>query len=490
MRCRRPVVAVLILLTSYLLADEQSPPTAEKPKAKVNAKPKAPAKPKVKVVVEEVAMPWPPELKGAVRGTITFSSPELLTVPEGVQDAAKMAGAAPLVVAKNPPIVELALHDNLGLEASKRRLWSSWGDIGLASDGRVYCAIGDHGDDVGGDARCFIYCWDPQTKVLKQVVDMNQVVPPKAGRPSWSKVHAQIAEGRDGKIYFSCTLNDGNRAKLPSHGFDDELPGGQIYQYDPATGKTVVHASLPPRRCTATSTIDRERNIWWCNLEAGEGDALWGFDLTTKKEIFRAADGSMGFNRAFALLRSGSILLNGPDRLLKFDLASRSIEPTRTSFGESPGMRCASAETSDGFVYGVTHKTTQLFRYSTKTDELKLLGPVYLSGGYTTVMALSPDEKYLYSLPGAHGKASASGTPILRYERATGQQTVLAFLAPYCEKEYGYVPGGTYGMKLSADGRTIYVNFNGHMVEGRRPARLKTPGFGCTSFAAIHLADE
>ena len=155
-------------------------------------------------------------------------------------------------------------------------------------------------------------------------------------------------------------------------------------------------------------------------------------------------------------------------------------------------MRCATKETSDGYVYGVAHKTTELFRYSTKTDELKWLGKVFLSGGYTTVMELSPDEKYLYFLPGAHGKAATSGTPIVRYERATGRQTIVAFLAPYAEKHLGYVPGGTYGMKLSADGRTIYVNFNGHVVDDLKPAAIKkmTPGFGCTGFAAIHLPEE
>src|SRR5207248_5666372 len=183
--------------------------------------------------------------------------------------------------------------------------------------------------------------WDPKAKELKQVVDMNHVVPPKAGRPSWSKVHAKIDEGQDGKIYFSCTLNSGDRAKLPEYHWDEQLPGGQLYQYDPATGATTVFANLPRRRCTATSLLDRERNIWWCNLEAGEGNALWGLDLTTKKEIFRAPDGTTGFNRAFALMRDGSIYLNGPDRLMKFNLVTRQVEPTRTSFGDSPGMRCA-----------------------------------------------------------------------------------------------------------------------------------------------------
>jgi hypothetical protein len=478
----------LLLTFSVLALFAVTTLAADKPKTPAKPKPVA-KKPAPKPKVEEVAIPWPPEMKGAVKGTITFSSPELLVAPQTALDAAKAAGAE-FEIAKKPPTVELALHRDLGPEASKRRLWSSWGDIGIAADGRVYCAIGDHGDDQGGDARCFIYCWDPQTKELKQIVDMNKVVPPKAGRPSWSKVHAKVDEGKDGKIYFCCTLNDGNRAKLPSYGFDDELTGGQIYQYDPATGKTIVYANLPARRCTATSLLDRERNIWWCNLEAGEGNALWGYDLGKKKEFYKAADGSTAFNRAFALLNDGSILLNGPDRMLKFNFNSREIEPLQTTWGDAPGMRCATRESSDGFIYGVTYKTAQLFRYNVRADELKLLGPVYLSGGYTTVMELSPDEKYFYFLPGAHGKAAECGTPIIRYERATGKQTIMAFLAPYCEKEYGYVPGGTYGMKLSADGRTIYVNFNGHMIEGRRPERLRTAGFGCTGFAAIHLPAE
>lgn len=440
---------------------------------------------------DEPAIPWPPELKGAAGGVVTFSSPELLTMPNDVREAAMKPEAASFDVAKTPPTVELALHGNLGPEASKRRLWSSWGDICVASDGRVYCAIGDHGNDVCGDARCFIYCWDPKSKTLKQVVDMNRVVPPKAGRPSWSKVHAKIDEGRDGKIYFCCTLNDGNRAKLPTHSWDADLPGGQLYQYDPATGQTSVFANLPPKRCTATSILDRERNIWWCNLEAGEGNALWGLDMATRKPVFQAPDGSLGFNRAFALASDGSIYFNGPDRLMKLDATSHEILETKTIFAASPGMRCATRESSHGIIYGVTHVTTQLFSYSLKSGELKLHGPVFLTGGYTTVIELSPDEKYLYYLPGAHGRAHESGTPIIRYEIATGQRTVLAFLGPFCGKQFGYVPGGTYGMKLSADGRTMYVNFNGHLVDaGQRPKHLKAPGFGLTSFAAIRLPAE
>jgi hypothetical protein len=236
---------------------------------------------------------WPPELKGAPNGTVTLRSELFLRVPPDVETAVADGKAVAFQVARTPPTVDLAFHRDLGPDAANRRLWSSWGDICVASDGTVYCGIGDHGNDVGGDARCFIYRWFPDRKELRQVVDMNRVVPERDGQPAWSKVHARIDEGPDGKIYFSCTLNDGNRAKLPQFQWTDELPGGQLYQFDPAGGSTKVFANLPAKRCTATSILDRKRNTWWCNLEAGEGNSLWGLNLDTKQVVYQSPDGAI-----------------------------------------------------------------------------------------------------------------------------------------------------------------------------------------------------
>jgi hypothetical protein len=262
---------------------------------------------------------WPPELPGAKEGTVTLGGAQFLAVPQSVQSLRGEEGVATFEVAKTPPKVHFAYHDRLGANAVARRLWSSWGDICVATDGSVYCAIGDHGDDAGGDARCFVYRWDTQRKRLEQIVDMHKLVPPRPGQPAWSKVHAKIDEGPDGKIYFSCTLNDGNRASKPNYNWNDNLPGGQIYRYDPQTGRAEVFANLPPKRCTATSLLDRQRNIWWCNLEAGEGNALWGLDLSTRQPVFQAPDGSMGFNRSFALARDGSLYFNGEAAIWRLD---------------------------------------------------------------------------------------------------------------------------------------------------------------------------
>src|SRR6185369_16304954 len=279
---------------------------------------------------------WPPELRGVKNSFVTLTTPAFLEIPAAVQEAATRDGAAPFDMAKTPPTVELAFPGHLGPNAAERRLWSQWGDICVAHDGRVYFGIGDHGNDVGGDARCFIYRWDPKAKTLEQVVDMNQVVPPRDGQPAWSKVHAKIDEGADGKIYFSSTLNAGDRAKLPTYGFNDNLPGGQLYQYDPATGKTTVFASLPPRRCTATSLFDRSHHTWWCNLEAGEGNALFGINLSTKQVVYQGTDGSVGFNRNFALARDGSIIFNGDDSsIMRLNATTKEILKTHSTFAIS-----------------------------------------------------------------------------------------------------------------------------------------------------------
>jgi hypothetical protein len=299
-------------------------------------------------------------------------------------------------------------------------------------------------------------------------------------------VHARIDEGPDGGIYFSCTLNDGNRCVQPAYRWTERLPGGQLYRHDPATGQTAAFADLPRPRCTATSLLDRERNCWWCNLEGGP-NGLWCLSLETRRPLFQAPDGSTHFNRNFALTQGGSIIFNGEGGLWKYDAATRRLSRTATSFQGSPGMRSSSHEARDGWIYGTTQGTGQLFRYRAAQDELQLLGPAWLRGDYVTVSVLSPDERFVYYLPGAHGQATRSGTPVLQYDIAARRRKVIAFLAPAFEAAHEYIPAGTYGVKLSGDGATLYVNFNGHPTDRLRPRHLRPNGFGLCAFAAIHI---
>ena len=78
--------------------------------------------------------PWPPELRGATNGTVTLKSKRFLKVPDSVVTAREKEGAADFVMAKKAPTIDLAFHRDLGPDAISRRLWSSWGDICVASE--------------------------------------------------------------------------------------------------------------------------------------------------------------------------------------------------------------------------------------------------------------------------------------------------------------------------------------------------------------------
>jgi hypothetical protein len=190
------------------------------------------------------------------------------------------------------------------------------------------------------------------------------------------------------------------------------------------------------------------------------------------------------------LLNDGSIIFNGAKGLTHLDTKTGKITPKKAAFTDSPGMRSASRQAKNGLFYGTTHKDNQIYSYDPAKDKLKLHGPTWLTGEYTTVTILSGDERFLYYLPGSHGQAWRYGTPVMQYNITTGQRKVIAFLSNVLADKFGFVPGGTYGVKLSDDGGTLFVNFNGHPVDANRPEKMKPIGFGLTAFAAIHIPAE
>lgn len=486
---------------------------------------------------------WPPPLPTAdANGTATLTTPDFLKVPESVQRVLDTnPKAARLAVAKTPPTVELAYDNNLPDAALNGTGWSAWGDICLAGDGKVYLGTGNHGGIEKG--QCFIYCWDPAVKAIRQIADVNKVIGAGPGEVHVSKVHAGIFEGRDKKIYFTGTLDDGGRAGWPGivEKWTPHIPGGLLCQYDPATGKTVVYANLPPARVTATTLYDARHNILYCGIEGSrQGFAMGALDLEKKQWIYQSEPGAVGNNRNMMLDRDGNVYFNGKEdparhearlkeqqaaadlayeeikakaaakaagkpagrkkavpkkpplkklpafaTLWKYDPTTRTIAPTKSHF-DGPGIRSSTRETKAGYIYGTT-MGGGLFRYRPANDELTILGPNFLERGeYVTVCDLSPDEKYVYYLPGAHGSAGGSGTAVIQYDIAAGRQKAIAFLLAPMIKTFKYAPAGTYGIKISSDGSTLYVGLNGSPAGDSRPKGM-AGGFGLTSFAAIHI---
>ena len=118
-----------------------------------------------------------------------------------------------------------------------------------ASDGRVYVGLNHHG------AGASVAMYDPETDSLSLLGDMNQI----AGQENLpiepqAKVHTQICEGPDGKIYFGTHLSAFyGFAKFTS---PEAFPGGHWMVYDPVSNRVSDLGIAMKKNGLLTMTID------------------------------------------------------------------------------------------------------------------------------------------------------------------------------------------------------------------------------------------
>ncbi len=121
-----------------------------------------------------------------------------------------------------------------------------------ASDGRVYVGLNHHGSGAS------VAVYDPRTDHIRLLGDMNRItgqenlpVEPQA------KVHTQICEGPDGRIYFGTHLS-------AFYGFakftgPEAYPGGHWMAYDPAADTVTDLGTALKGNGLLTMTIDPKR---------------------------------------------------------------------------------------------------------------------------------------------------------------------------------------------------------------------------------------
>ena len=75
-------------------------------------------------------------------------------------------------------------------------------------------------------------------------------------------------------------------------------------------------------------------------------------------------------------------------------------------------------------------------------------------------MDIGPNGRYLYYVPGAHGGGFKDGSPVVQYDLKTRTRKVLAFLHPFYESKYGFIPKGTYSTEISEEGDKLFITWN------------------------------
>jgi sugar lactone lactonase YvrE len=403
---------------------------------------------------------------------VTLSGDALLKGPD-----------AGVPVAKVAPVVDLYLFADL--PAAPKALWSSWGDGCVASDGKYYAAIGNHLDYDAGEGQSRVYSYDPATKAVKLVVNVRDVVPDR--NYAAGKIHARIDQGRDGWLYFATYY--GKTPEKASEATRASYVGSALLRYDPASGKTEMLGAPVPKQGVPTSVTDGRRMLMF-GYAAYSGD-FFVYDLAKRELRFRGGGEKQRGSRNIMLDREGRAYFGQDDgSIAQYDAGTNQIAVTRAKLpgtAEKGGtLRASSPPNGQGIVYGVTQGGT-MFAFDPAAQTVTSLGENWPGGQYTAVMVLSPDERFVYYAPGAHGGGARIGTPVVQWDVKSGQKKVLAFLNPLGRERLNYNVGGTYNMKIAPDGSKLFITFNGAMLDA--PGK-KEQTFGLPCIAVVEIPKE
>ena len=409
---------------------------------------------------------------------VTLQTPDFLTPPDGFD-------GKDTAIAKVAPKVDVTFFAGL-TDRGKGTLWSSWGDGCLASNGKYYTSVGDH---LGADASSYVYEYEPERRVLRRVVDVLRAIGHMLGLYGHGKIHSGIHQAADGKLYF--TTYWGKQREIEK-AFEKGYRGSLLLCYDPATGKAENLGAIVPKQGLPASYFDPATQL--LHFHAVYGGDVAVYDVKARTLKFRGGADVSAANRTFLGDGTGRVYFSGKDGLHAYDPMKNALVRTGWQLPATPDgkkgdtLRAAvTRPTKAGIVYGMT-AAGRLFALDTKAPAdapsvVTDLGPNYGVGNYTAVMVMSPDEKYLYYAPGAHGSGNRHGSPVVQYDIASGRRKVLAFLAPPLLKAHQYQVGGTYNLQIDPAGERLYFTFNG------APAGARSM-FGKPSVMVVHVPRE
>lgn len=153
------------------------------------------------------------------------------------------------------------------------------------------------------------------------------------------------------------------------------------------------------------------------------------------------------------------------------------------SIGETIGVRAATEETKNGYVYtassGQKQQDATLWQFNTATEKAKKIGTVSV-GDTSYIASLDVDltGRYLYYVPGAHGGGYRDGSPLVQFDVKNGKKKVIAFLHPFYQEKYAFTPKGTYSTAVSPEGDKVYITWN--VSRGTR-------AWDCCGLTVVHI---
>lgn len=430
-----------------------------------------------KTQIKDEDLPYPPTLPDG-SAIVTDESPLFLKKPVGIHDEVSTASV--------PPKIDFLFYPEQNYPGKP---WSNWGD-GTFANGHFYSAIGDHyaigrGDAKYGTGTAHVYAYNPDSRELKSLVDVTKVLNLPKGHYTPGKIHSRVDLGSDGWLYYA-THRGSPKAAIDEHHYAGEW----IFRTNPQTGATEVVVKAPvAKHSIPNSMLDPERMIFYGGTAAGPDSEdqdiqFFAYDLRKGKLLYRGANGPA---RYMILSRSsGKVYFvpgNGDGELVCFDPTHPSVPKP---IGVTLGIRAATQETADHLVYTVStgqkSEDATIWEFNTATEQARQIGTASVgSQAYVASIDVDATGRFLYYVPGAHGGGPKDGSPVVQFNVKTGRKKVIAFLHPFYEEKYGFIPKGTYSTALSSDGSQLFVTWN--VSRGTR-------AWDCCGLTVIHIPEE
>lgn len=422
------------------------------------------------------------------RAMATLEGQELLV-------AGAVATESDVTVARVPPRIDFVPVG--ALEPWGQGAWSTWGELLVAANGKVYFGAGDHG---GYDARCYLLEYDPQARQLRTVVDVWKALGLGPGDFGEGKIHGRVDQGADGNLYFATYWGlPYTPEQLPTG-----WPGSRIFRYDPRTdeveclgapfaGETWPMTALDPVRGNMF-LVGLHDNVMCYNvfqrrmLYGGYPPRDWRWFarstmIDTRTGIFYGSARSINATERRQGKHTAAIIQYDP-ATNRFAMTSALLPDNPvTGFKQDEWRAYTRHHDADGAYYGCTDQGV-LFKFFPSEERIESLGVNWGAGMYCTALALSPKGRYLYYTVDVHGGAGAQGAPVVQFDIHTRAKKVLAFLQPTFKRRFSYNTGGPFGTQLSSDGATLFMSWNGRFT------RHKDEGFGDVSLIVVHIPAE
>ena len=418
---------------------------------------------------------FPPRLPDG-KEIVTDTSAEFLKATGPLKDG--------VAIAKTAPTIDFLYYPGQDYAG---RPWSVWGD-GSAVGDKYYSAIGDHLSPKGAALVCE---YDSATRKLRILANVSKflesagAIPPEMNYAP-AKVHGRVDMGSDGWLYYST-----HRGSPGTTHDKNGYLGDWILRTYPATGKTEIVATHPvPKHCIPCSVLDPKRLIFYGGTAPGkdapaQGVQFLAYDIKGRKVLYSGPNGPARY--MFLASSTGKLYFTPRDEASTGELMCYDPEKggAPVKVGGEIGLRAATQETPQGFVYTVSKDAeATLWSFNTKTEQIKQLGSAAVGKQtYIATLDVDPTGRYLYYVPGAHGGGAGEGTPVVQFDVKTGKKKVIAFMHPFYQARYGYVPDGTFGSAVAPSGDKLYITWN-----GIRNGTLK--GWDACALTVIHIPES